>query len=324
MRIISVCLNPTIDITSETDSVYPVSKVRTHAERMSPGGGGVNVARVLSAFGVPCELVYLSGGATGTMLDSELVRDGINTRCFRNASPTRIAFTVLQTSNQQEYRFVPEGPVISGDAYSQLLSYLSSVPLSDEDIVVASGSLPRGVPDEAYASIAELVHARHARLILDSSGFGLSRALDARQAIFLIKPSFNELQKLAGSKLDELEAQQYAQQLVSEGRSHNVVVSLGSHGAVLINERQTTRLPAYLVKVQSAVGAGDSVVGAMVYYLACGHDVESAFRYGLAAGAAAVMTSGDQLCQPKEVERLYRSTLEGSAQQSSDNTRQVT
>ncbi len=323
MRIICICLNPTIDITSETDVVYAVSKVRTRAERISPGGGGVNVARVLSAFGLPCELVYLSGGVTGKLLDSELVRDGINTRCFRNPSSTRIAFTVMQTSNWQEYRFVPEGPVVSSDAYSQLMAYLSGIALKEEDIVVASGSLPRGVPDDTYARIAEIVLAKSARLIVDSSGLGLSRALDAHKSIYLVKPSLNELQKLAGCTLDESDAQQVARQLITDGKARNVAVSMGTHGAFLVSANQTVRLPTFLVKVQSAVGAGDSFVGAMVYQLARGRNIESAFRYGLAAGAAAVMTPGDQLCKPVDVERLYQSGAAEPGESSSGSLRQA-
>ena len=306
MRIISVCLNPTIDITSDTDLVFPVSKVRTREQRISPGGGGVNVARVLSSFGVTCELVYFSGGATGRVLDSELQQLGINTRCFRNETPTRIAFTVRQTSNQQEYRFVPEGPLVSENAYEQLMKYLASVPLTEGDYMIASGSLPRGVPDDTYSRMNEYANRCGARFVLDSSGAGLENALSGEHPVFLIKPSHNELRRLAGKALDEQQTQQFAQHLVAENRAEHVAVSLGSHGAFLVSKGHTVRLPAYLVNVQSAVGAGDSFVGAMVYALINGHPLDEAFRYGLAGGAAAVMTAGDRLCQPADVKRLFR------------------
>ncbi|NND90086.1 MAG: hexose kinase [Granulosicoccus sp.] len=307
MRILSVCLNPTIDISSETDSIYPVSKIRTHSERISPGGGGVNVARVLSSFGRPCELIYISGGGTGRMLDEELERYGINTRCFHNSSPTRVAFTVLQTSNRQEYRFVPEGPVVSTDAYSQLMDYLEQVPLNENDMIVASGSLPRGVPDTAYARIAHIAQDRRARLILDSSGAGLSNAVNGKHAIYLVKPSLNELQRLAGQELDETGARDFAASLVADGRAEHVAVSMGTHGAFLAGRHSVMRLPAHLVAMHSAVGAGDSFLGAMVYYLSRGHPIEAAFRFGVAAGAAAVMNPGDELCRPADVEALFRS-----------------
>lgn len=305
MRILSICLNPTVDMYSEAAEIYPVHKVRTHSQRLSPGGGGVNVARVLSGFGVPCELVYLSGGATGSILDELLQQYPINKRSFRNAAPTRVAHTVWLSSTRQEYRFVPDGPTVSPDAFSQLLKHISSVSLCEDDIVIASGSLPPGVPDNAYASIAAVVQRQGARLFLDSSEAGLSEALDGRHAIFLVKPSLSELQNLAGQRLDEAAAQQYARKLVHEGSAQHVAVSLGSHGAFLTSIDRTIRLPAHLVKVHSAVGAGDSFVGAMVYSLSSGQTIEKAFRYALAAGAAAVMTPGDELCRPEDVEALF-------------------
>ena len=130
MRILSVCLNPAIDISSEAENIYPVSKVRTRGERISPGGGGVNVARVLSGFGVPCDLVFLAGGGTGKMLEDELSNHAIDCHCFQIDKPTRVAFTVRQTSNNQEYRFVPEGPVVNEDAFARLMAYLEETPLS--------------------------------------------------------------------------------------------------------------------------------------------------------------------------------------------------
>lgn len=307
MRVISVCLNPTVDITTETDTIQPISKTRTRNERISPGGGGVNVWRVLGAFGLPCELVYLSGGITGKLLDEELRLIGDNTRCYRHLSSTRIAFTVHQSSNQQEYRFVPEGPIVDATTYAQCIDYLSTTTLQTDDMVVVSGSLPRGVPDTAYAEIAGIAADKRARLILDSSGPGLSATLASGNKVFIVKPSLNELQRLAGCKLDEPAAREFAHTLVYDGKADHVAVSMGSHGAFLVSHHRTLRLPAHLVKLQSAVGAGDSFVAAMVYCLALGQDMENAFRFGVAAGAAAVMTPGDQLCKPEDVDVLYRS-----------------
>ncbi len=306
MRILNVCLNPAIDISSEAESIYPVSKVRTFHERVSAGGGGVNVARVLSNLGVRSELVYLVGGGTGQMLEDEMSRHDVDARSFRIDSPTRIAFNVRQTSNNQEYRFVPEGPVVNEEAYTSLMAYLAQTPLETGDLIVASGSLPRGVPEDTYSRIAQIAERQGARMILDSSGAGLATALKAEASIFLVKPSLNELQKLAGHKLDEAGARDFASSLITSGQAEHVAVSMGSHGAFLVNEHSTLRLPAYLVKVVSAVGAGDSFVGAMVYALAEGYSIESAFRYGVAAGAAAVMKSGDELCSREDVESLYR------------------
>lgn len=307
MRIICVCLNPTIDISSEAEAIYPISKVRTHSVSISPGGGGVNVARVLSSYGVECELLVVTGGITGELLESGLESYQISTRCFHNSSPTRVAYTVLQTSNNQEYRFVPDGPEMLPEVFTDILDYMADLPLEAGDILSIGGSLPGGVSDDAYAQIAAIANDKNARVILDSSGRGLAGALGGKERFFLIKPSLNELQRLAGRKLDEPDALDYAHSMVREGVTEHVAVSMGSHGAFLMSEHGSLRLPAQMVKLHSAVGAGDSFVGGMIYYLSLGHEIESAFRYGLAAGSAAVMTPADKLCSPADADNLYQS-----------------
>jgi len=310
MRVVSICLNPAIDISSETDIIYPISKVRTHSERIEPGGGGINVARVLCGFDLTPSLIYLSGGSTGRLLDEELLSYPMDAHCFRINSATRVAFTVHQTSNHQEYRFVPEGPLVEADVLEKVIDCVAALNLSSNDVVVASGSLPRGVPDTIYASIAEVVERYQAKFILDTSGAALSETLKSKARIFLVKPSLNELQKLVGCKLDEYTARDFAESLVSSGQAEHVAVSMGSHGAFLASTDSLLRLPAHLVKVQSAVGAGDSFVGGLVYYLSKGHSVQTAFRFGVAAGAAAVMTSGSQLCLRADIDKLFQTEME--------------
>lgn len=310
MRVVCVCLNPTVDVSSETDVIQPIRKVRTHSERIEPGGGGVNVARVLCEFNMTPSLVYLSGGSTGKLLDEELQRYDMKRHRLAIDSPNRVAYTIHQTSNHQEYRFVPEGPEIDVNICENVLDYISGLNLSVDDVVVASGSLPRGVPEDYYASFANAVESSQARFILDTSGSALQKTLECDSPVFLVKPSLNELQKLAGYKLDEHTARDYAGKLVSSGYAEHVAVSMGSHGAFLASPNNLLRLPAHLVKVQSAVGAGDSFLGGLVYYLSRGYPLNTAFRFGVAAGAAAVMTPGSQLCRRVDVESLFVPDLE--------------
>lgn len=306
MRIVCLCPNPAVDVSSEATTVQAMRKVRTRNERMEPGGGGVNVARVLTRFGVPNELVYLSGGATGKVLDAELDRVGIQSHRIPVEERTRIAFNVVQSDGGQEYRFVPEGPCINSEELKAFMSLVEAMPLQPTDIVVASGSLPRNVPDDTYARIARLVASHHSRFILDTSGSALAVTLDQAQ-VFLIKPSLGELEKLAGYKLDEAGARDVSLELVKEGCAQHVAVSMGSHGAFLANANGVLRLPAHLVKTRSAVGAGDSFLAGMVSHLAKGNSIEEAFRFGVAAGAAAVLTAGTELCHREDVLSLYES-----------------
>jgi|GEM_PF-35779 len=307
MRVVTLCPNPAVDVSSEAEQVRPHRKIRTGVGRMEPGGGGINVARVLAEFGVNAELLYMSGGVSGRMLDDELERREIEATRIAISGSTRIAFNVHERCSGAEYRFVPEGPSITEGEARQWRVALESLPLAAGDIVVASGSLPHGLPLDSQAALSALVQDRGARLFLDTSGPSFAAALaPGATPPFLIKPSIGELETLVGGgRLDERTAGREACRLVDDGRAEHVIVSMGAHGALLASGGNVLQLPSLRVATHSAVGAGDSFLGAMVWRIAQGDVVEAAFPYGIAAGAAAVMTDGTELCRRSDVESLY-------------------
>jgi 6-phosphofructokinase 2 len=297
----TLTLNPSIDVSSETDTVRPTHKVRTRNERMDPGGGGINVARVLQRFGVAVEAIYLSGGATGAVLDDLLDQRGVARRMVAIADDTRMSHTVHECSTGREYRFVPEGPEVSAEEYAAALDAAAE---SRCDYFVASGSLPRGVPNEIYATLAGRLRPSGARFVLDTSDPELQLAL-ATGGIFLVKPSKGELELMAGRKLDRRDALVgVARALVESGQAEHVAVTMGQDGALLANRDGAFSLPAVPVETRSAVGAGDSFLAAMTYGFASGCDALEAFRLGTAAGAATALTPGTDLCFPDDVRRL--------------------
>lgn len=303
--ILTVTLNPTVDISSDADVVRPTFKIRTHNQRHDPGGGGINVARVINELGGSAEALYLSGGATGVLLDGCIAEAGLKAHRVKTAGATRIAYMVQDMHTGLEYRFVPEGPVIDE---SELDATLALIERFEGDYIVASGSLPLGLPDDTYSRIGRIAEQKNARFILDTSGEPLRDTLSSCD-VFLVKPSLGELEKLTGAKLDEEGAKAAALQLVKAGHARHVAVSMGRSGAFLANDEGVQRLPATHVKVRSAVGAGDSFVGAMVHALATGITMDLAFRLGIAAGAAAAMTSGTQLCRRTDVETLFSADI---------------
>lgn len=301
MTLIStITLSPAVDISSEADLVRPTHKIRTSAERYDPGGGGINVARVIGRLGGDVEAVFLAGGATGSLLDELLGREGVRRRSIQITEPTRISFAVYERETGLEYRFVPGGPVVDAAALEACLAYVRS---NDSSYVVASGSLPRGAPSDILARIAGIVTERGGRFVLDSSGDGL-RATLATSPVFMVKPSRGELEQLVGHALDEQGIRETATDLVQRGAASLVVVSMGSEGVLLASAERVLRVPALHVPVRSAIGAGDSFLGAMTLALARGEPVEAAVRLGIAAGAAAVLRPGTQLCRPEDVQRL--------------------
>ncbi|MFN3506779.1 MAG: 1-phosphofructokinase family hexose kinase [Allorhizobium sp.] len=300
-KILCLALNPAIDISSDADVVRHTHKTRTHNQQQFPGGGGINVARVIATLGGTCELMFLSGGATGELLEAMLKPLPIVERTFKIHDPVRVAFAVHETSTNLEYRFVPEGPLVTE---AELAPVLEAIAASDADYVVASGSLPRGAPDDTYVRLADTVAARGGRFILDTSGKPLSEAL-SRSRMFLVKPSLGEFESFLGHKLTHDEVGAAAQAHVRTGAAEYIAVTLGGDGAVLASADRVVRLPAIDVPVNSATGAGDSFVAGMVWSLAEGYELEEAFRFGQAAGAAAVMTAGTELCRRQDVVDLY-------------------
>jgi 6-phosphofructokinase 2 len=300
--ILTLTLNPTIDGAAEADVVRPIHKVRTRNERFDPGGGGVNVARVVTELGGAAFALYMAGGATGGVLDALLREHKLPARRIDIEGATRISHSVYETSTGLEYRFVPEGPEVSEPEWR---TFLGAVESADFDYLVASGSLPRGAPVDFYARVSAIVRKRGARMTLDTSGEALKAAL-VEGGLHMIKPSLNEFEALTGRETQAPGALEEAgAELVARGGVDVLAVTLGQDGAVLIDKADALRMPALKVKALSAVGAGDSFVAAMSLWLARGASSREAFLWGMAAGTAAVLTPGTQMCKRADVERLH-------------------
>jgi 6-phosphofructokinase 2 len=299
--IVTLTLNPTIDGSASADVIAPLRKIRTSDERYHPGGGGINVARVAAELGGEALAIYLAGGATGAILD-DLLRDiGVACRCIPIAGYTRIAHTVFEQSSGQEYRFVPEGPEVCEAEWEACLSELAAL---DFDYVVVSGSLPRGLPDTAYARVVDIAEAKKARVVLDTSGNALKTTLG--KGVFLVKPNRSELEDLVGRPLPQTDQLMTAARTLIANKSAEIVaVTLGEDGALIVSQNEAWRSVAPPVAARSAVGAGDSFVGAVTLALAQGSPLDAVLSYGIAAGTAAVLSPGAELSRAVDVYRLY-------------------
>ncbi len=308
--IVTLTLNPSIDAASETDKVRHTHKVRTTNEIYEPGGGGINVARMINELGGDVLALYMAGGSIGDVFDALIRSHGIPARRIDIADNTRISHTVRERSSGCEYRFVPQGPEIREGECRRLLAALEEVSC---DYLVASGSLPRGVPPDFYTHVAAIARRKSARFVLDSSGAGLRAAMDAG-GIHLAKPSIGEFEALVGRELRTPEAQhEAARALTDGGKVELLAVTLGHNGAFLAHRDGVLRLPAMEVEARSAVGAGDAFVAGMTLGLARGYPASRAFRLGMAAGTAAVLSPGTELARRADVERLFEELEKGRA-----------
>lgn len=297
-RIITLTVNPALDIACSTDVVQHTHKIRTGDDHLDPGGGGINVARVVHELGGDTLAVLMAGGVTGALVEELLDEAGVPRRTVPIRGRTRICFTVLERSTGLEYRFVPEGPSVTQRDWHAMLHALEGI---DGGWIVASGSLEHGMPEDIYAWVARLARRRGQRFVLDTSGPALQRALGS--GIELIKPSLGELEKLVGRALpDPREQEAEALALARGGAARLVAVTLGEAGAFVASQAGVIRMPAVPATVHSAVGAGDSFTAAMTLSLARGESLEAALAWGVAAGTAAVVCAGTARVRRVDVE----------------------
>ncbi len=307
-RIVTLTMNPVLDIATSTEIVMPTEKMRCGAARYDPGGGGLNVARVADALGARVLALFPAGGATGDRVADMLEAAGLPARLVPIAEATRESFTVNERLTERQFRFVLPGPFLSTAEQENCLEQLHSA-AATADFVVASGSLPPGVPPEFYNRIAGVCARVDTRLIVDASGSALQHLTGGK--VFLLKPSVRELRDCLGRELrDEAEQVAAARELIARGCAHNVLVSLGSHGALLVTADGAQRYPAVVVPPGSGVGAGDAMVAGITCGLSRGWPLSKSVRFGIAAGAAMLMTPGTASCTRADVERLFDVTPE--------------
>jgi 6-phosphofructokinase 2 len=305
--IVTVTPNPAVDLSTAVERIVPVTKLRGTSQRRDPGGGGINVARVIKRLGGDAAALYPIGGVTGDLLRRLLDQEGVASRTFAIADETREDFFVSEIATGQPYRFILPGPRLSEKEWQQCLALLAATDPFPR-FVVASGSLPEGVPEDFYARIARIARQRGARMILDTSGRALSAAVE--EGLDLIKPSLREMRELTPHEpADAREWEDAARALVDRGKVAVVALTMGHLGAVLVTKEKVLRAEPIAVRPIGAVGAGDSFLGALIWRLAAGHDLDDAFRQAVAAGAAALLNPGTELCRPADVERLAREVV---------------
>ncbi|MDD2600301.1 MAG: 1-phosphofructokinase family hexose kinase [Kiritimatiellae bacterium] len=301
--IVTIALNPAIDKSASVAHVMAERKLYCQAPRFEPGGGGVNVARAIKKLGGESLLLYPAGGLTGTRLQELLDEENLNHQAFTIEGMNRESLVILEESTGQQYRFVMPGPQLvkkEWESFIQALKCMEPAP----DYVVASGSLPPGVPPDFYAQVARVAKERGAKVLIDVSGEALGAAL--QEGVFLIKPNIREFRELVGGEVkEESQIKIAARKVVQSGQCEVVVISLGAAGALVVSDKLAEHILSPTVPIISKVGAGDSMVAGIVLSLARGNPLRESVLFGVASGTAAVMTAGSELCRRDDTERLY-------------------
>jgi 6-phosphofructokinase 2 len=300
--IVTLTMNPALDVTVAAEAVRPTDKVRCSRARYDAGGGGINVAKIAHVLGAPVSAVFPAGGASGDIVTRLVAQAGVPFRRIDIAEPTRESFTIDETGTGLQYRFVLPGPRLTPAEQAGCVDQLRGG-ASSAQFVVASGSLPPGVPADFYQRIADVCGDTGARFVLDTSGAGLRHV---HHGVFVLKASVRELRECVGRDLTtESEQLDAAHELVDSGRAEAVVVSLGAQGALLATPTESCRFDAIPMRAVSGVGAGDAMVAGITVGLTRGWPLSMSVRFGMAAGAAMLMTPGTAPCTRADTERLF-------------------
>jgi 6-phosphofructokinase 2 len=302
--ILTVTLNPALDLGTATDSVRAGPKLRCDTPRFDAGGGGINISRAIAALGGDTTALVALGGATGAQLAQLLADAGIATVAMAAPGETRLSFAVTDRGTMEQYRFVLPGPHWDDLTIRTALAAISQA-VPENGFVVISGSQPPGIPDTFTKALRAALPAG-ARLVADTSGTPLA-ALAALPAARLdtLRMDAEEAETLAKSPLSSrADSAAFAQALARTGVASRVIIARGADGSVMASTAQRWFCKAADVPVVSKIGAGDSFVAGFVLALARGLPEQSALAQGVAAASATVMTPATELCRRADAESL--------------------
>lgn len=311
MKIITLTLSPCIDKTTSVPDLIPEKKLRCREPVLNPGGGGIIVARAIKKLGGTSKAVYPSGGCTGLLFDKLLAEEQVPCIIVPTKSETRENFIVVEESTGKQFRFGTPGTFLSDEEWSNCIQTIHDEP--DVEFIVASGSLPPGVPLDIFGRLSAIAKKKNAKLIVDTSGEALKYAVN--EGVFLLKPNLNELGALTGLPVagtDQIiEA---AKQIIREKNCRVIVISMGAAGAIMVTDDLVEKIPTPKVQLKSTVGAGDSMVAGIVFSLTGNAELLESVQYGVACGSAATMNPGTELCKKEDADALFRQIRELSAQ----------
>ena len=304
-QIVTLTVNPALDLSTDCPAVVPDRKLRCSAPRIQPGGGGVNVSRAIANLGGQSRPLIAWGGHTGEMLVDLLRAEGLAPESLGVEHPTRQSVSVRDSATGLQYRFMMPGPPWSAADRARAAATIAAA-VTPDAVVVPSGSLPEGLDVDFFLDLDPGIAAAGGRMILDTSGAALARAVAARAGIHVLRMDTEEARDLSGHPLVEVaDIAALAEDLRRAGAARIVMIAAGALGTVIATPdwRGLTRPP--VVVPVSKVGAGDSVVGAFALALTRGADPVTACAWGTAAAASAVTVPGPDLCRRADTERHF-------------------
>lgn len=297
--ITTVCMNPALDKTVTVDALQMGQVNRIRASRTDVGGKGVNVAVVARRLDMTAQVIGIAGEDGLERIRQKLDMEQVGHAFLPVEGAVRVNTKVVSLDGSGVTELNESGPTMTADVLAEFFA-LARGKAQGSDAVVITGSLPPGCPAGTYRELIRALSGT--RCILDVGGAELVLGVEARP--FLVKPNHHELAAALRTELRTMaDIRRGAQSLVDAG-AENVVVSMGKEGALYVGAEGAFYAPEVPVEVHSTVGAGDALVGGLLYGLTKYGTMRDAFRCGVAAGTASVMTEGTQLIVPDDFHHL--------------------
>lgn len=300
--IYTLTLNPAIDRELTVNAVEFDAVLQATGSQVDFGGKGFNVSRLLKSMGMSSTAIGFVGGKAGEQMSDGLKILDITTDFVWISEETRTNISIVTQSHDHYIKVNEKGPLVDQAKQSELLDKIESIARSGDWWVLA-GSLPPGVPDSFYAQITAILNDRQALTILDTTNESLRLGCEAKP--FLVKPNAEEAHRLTGLPVENMSQVALAATEIRNMGAQNVVISLGKKGALLQTSDCNWLVHSPKIKEKNPIGAGDSMVGGLVWALAQGYSLKESLGWGAASGAATASMSGTEVGSRKLIEELF-------------------
>jgi 1-phosphofructokinase family hexose kinase len=290
--IYTLTLNPAVDRELTVPVVEYDSVLRATESRVDFGGKGFNVSRLLKSLGAPSTAVGFLGGRSGELLQHGLQDLGIGTDFVWVAGETRTNISIVTESHDHYIKVNEKGPLVGQSSQDELLAKIDAI-TGPGDWWVLAGSLPPGVEEDFYARIVRVLNQHQAKAVLDTTCESLR--LGCAEHPFLVKPNLEEAQVLTGLPMDSPAQVAQAAAAIRTMGAQNVVISMGKSGALLQTGIGSWQIGTPSIQEKNPIGAGDSMVGGLVWALTERFPLREALGWGVASGAATASQGGTEV-----------------------------
>lgn len=299
--IYTLTLNPAVDRELTVPAIEYDSVLRASQSRVDFGGKGFNVSRLLKGLGAESTAVGFLGGKAGEILQDGLQSLGIGTEFVWVPGETRTNFSIVTQSGGHYIKVNEKGPLVNSVKQQELLDKIAAL-AQPGDWWVLAGSLPPGCAENFYARIVTVLNEHGSLTLLDTTGEALR--LGCAEKPYLVKPNAEEARALTGLPIETpAEIAAVAVEIRRMG-AQNVVISMGKAGALLQTAEGAWLTHSPKIKEKNPIGAGDSMVGGLVWALTRGLGLKEALGWGVASGAATASLSGTEVGSQKLIEKL--------------------